>query len=139
MIRGLVSNSFGQWLRAARLETIDETTGRPYTQARLAELMNISDSKVAAWESGQIQTISPEDGRMISRILRRPEVELVEAMGWDVGNAGLTDDERRLLAAFRRLRDVPILQQGALASLEGMPAALGPLSERPTRSRRRSA
>jgi DNA-binding transcriptional regulator YiaG len=58
MIPAVMTNRYGQWLKSARLDTIDDTTGRPLTQARLAELMDISVSKVAAWERGDITSIS---------------------------------------------------------------------------------
>jgi transcriptional regulator with XRE-family HTH domain len=122
----VASNSFGPWLRTARLGSADPTTGAPYTQERLGELMHISSSKVAAWERGDIKSIAPDDAHLLSRILNRSEKEILEAIGYDVGSEGLTEDEKALLAAYRRLRVSPILQETALKVIQVMPATNAP-------------
>lgn len=130
--------SFGEWLRDARRSSIDPTTGKPFTQERLAELLHISQAKVAQWERGEIRTILPEDGVPLASILNRPVSEIIEAIGWPV-NLTLTAAERRAAAAVRRLEAVPAVQEAALVGLEAMPAALLPRPPRLPRVRRRRA
>jgi transcriptional regulator with XRE-family HTH domain len=98
-----MSNGFGLWLKEARLGTVDPRSGRPYSQARLAREMGISPSKVAAWERGAITSVLPKDAHMLARLLNRTERELLEALGYEVGNIALSDEERQLLAAYRQL------------------------------------
>lgn len=137
MIRELVANRFGKWLKSARLAAIDPATGEAYTQERVAELMQISSSKVAAWERGQIVSISPEDAHRLAKILKRPETEILDAIGYEVMEEGLTGDERDLLAAYRHLRFSPALQETALRVVLALPAP-PPAQARPGRRRLRA-
>ncbi len=75
MIPALMGNSFGQWLKTVREGTVDQTTGRPFTLQRIADLMDVSKSKIAAWERGQITSISPEDAHLLAQVLERSEGE----------------------------------------------------------------
>lgn len=137
MIPALMANSFGQWLKTVREATVDQTTGRPFTLQRIADLMDVSKSKISAWERGQITSISPEDAHLLANILGRGEGEVLRAVGYKVDDSMLlSPDEIELLAAYRRLRNVPILQQGALRAVQAMPAVLGPLPQSRPRGQR---
>jgi transcriptional regulator with XRE-family HTH domain len=124
------SSDFGPWLKMVREGTIDPTTGRRYTLERVAELIGVSMSKVAGWERGQIVSVSPEDTRELARVFKRPVREFVEAMGYDIEEEPITADERRLLAAYRRLRGSPILQDGAIRVVEALPPGNPPPTRR---------
>lgn len=95
-------NRFGQWLKAARLTTTDPASGKPYSQARLAEALDVSSTKIAAWERGEIASVSVRDASVLARILNRGEDEILRAIGYAV-DEGLSDDDCELLAAFRQL------------------------------------
>src|SRR5436189_5679215 len=97
-----MANSFGKWLKTSRLSTIDPASGRPYSQARLAQALGVSAAKVASWESGHIVSCSPRDAGGLARILNRGQSEILRAMGYQV-DPTLADDEIELLAVFRQL------------------------------------
>lgn len=132
--------TLGSLLRDKRLASEDPRTGEPYTQDRLAELLGVGrGSTISSWERGATKGLKVEHVNRLAELLPVTVAELCRSIGYEVEDQALTQDERRLLAAFRRLRAVPILQQGALASLEGMHGAFSPQSERPTRVRRRAS
>ena len=85
------------------MATIDPATSRPYSQARLAHALGISATKVASWESGHIVAVSPRDAAGLARVLNRGQSEILRAMGYEVDDPSLLDDEVELLAAFRQL------------------------------------
>lgn len=130
MIVEVVANRFGKWLKAARLSTIDPSTGQPFTQERVGDLMNISPSKVAAWERGAIASISPEDAEALARILGRAQREILGAIGYDVEDIALSQEERELLAAYRRLG--PDLRPAVIRVAQALPESQ---SYRPRRRR----
>ena len=101
-----VTNNFGPWLRETRLVTLDPRTRKPYSQARLAKAMKVSASKVAAWESGAIVSISPEDAQRLAEVLSRSEREILEVIGYHLAETSLDDDERELLTDYRQLSPV---------------------------------
>jgi transcriptional regulator with XRE-family HTH domain len=102
-------NRFGSWLRSARLAVFDTVSGRPFSQQRLAEEMGISASKIAAWETGAILSVSPEDAQRLAELLHRSQREILQAIGYRLpDDAAVTEDEAQVLAAFRQLS--PLLQ-----------------------------
>lgn len=119
MIPAVGANRFGQFLKEARESTIDPATGRRFTQKRLADLIGVSSSKVAAWERADILFASPQDVAALTRVLPVSEAQLVEAMGYEVGPATLRPSERELLAHFQRLS--PGLQEAALRVVRALP------------------
>lgn len=119
MIPAVASRTFGQWLGQKRRETIDPTTGRAFTQARVAELLDVSTSKVAGWEQDEIKSISPDDAHRLAEILQVSEVQILQAVGFKADPLPLKDDERDLLEAYRRLS--PILQETARRVIRAMP------------------
>lgn len=133
----MAENSLGELLRVARSRSIDPGTGEPYTQPVLADLLDVAVTTVSSWERGATNGMKPENVNAIAKVLPVTVAELCRSMGYAVEeDIGLTDDERRLLRAFRRLRSVPILQQGAIASMEGTQTVLGPhIPPRPRRRR----
>lgn len=94
--------SFASTLKGARDRTVDPTTGRPYTQIRVGELVGFSDSQISKWEHGE-GVPSPEIVNLLARYLDITVTEFVTALGFDLEPSALTEDERDLLAAYRRL------------------------------------
>jgi transcriptional regulator with XRE-family HTH domain len=98
-----MTTKLSSWLRKHRLSTPDPRTGKPYTQARLAEELSVSPSKIAAWERGAIASVSPADAHRLSRLLRREEREIVLAMGYKLDDLSASGEEHAFLSAFRQL------------------------------------
>jgi hypothetical protein len=139
-----VSNSgaaFGELQKSRREQTIDPTTGRAYTQQRLADVLSemigqpVSRSRVAAVEAGDVATPDVAYVNALVRVLPITGLEAAQAIGYDVEAQALREDERELLAAFRRLRADPRMQETALAVVRALP--VGPLREPNTPRRRR--
>jgi transcriptional regulator with XRE-family HTH domain len=107
----------------------DPATGRPFTQVRLGELLGVSDSLLSQWESGKGQP-TLDVVNAIPHYLRTVTVaQLLRSLGAEIEPepVGLSEDERELLTAYRRLRAVPILQESAIRLLRALPASQGPL------------
>lgn len=103
--------NFGALLKSRREATLDETTGKPYTQARIAELLAdrvgepISRTAIAEWETGATKKLRPQFVNALSTILPMTVSEAVQAMGYETTEGPrLTDEERQLLAMYRRLK-----------------------------------
>jgi hypothetical protein len=79
-------------------------------------------------EANEIALPQPKHINAVCRILGIEPREAIEALGFDVGDSTLTPDERELLAAFRRLRASPALQETALRVVR---ALLPPPSRQP--------
>lgn len=120
-----VEESFATLFRRARAQSEDPATGKPYTQARLGELLGLSDTLLSQWEKG-VGVPSLATVNDIARFLPVTVLELLRSMGADVetGPAGLTQFDRDLLAAARPL-NTPNLRRTALAVVR----ALRPLPE----------
>lgn len=128
----MVDNRFGRLLKSRRLDATDPTTGRAYTRKRLAGLLedelgeSVSASLVAGWESesanekNRIAVPKPKHVNALAKVLPNISVlEMVEAIGYEVERSGLRDDERELLAAFRRLQ--PSQRPGAVRLIRALP------------------
>jgi hypothetical protein len=123
---------YGELQKSRREQTIDPTTGRTYTQSGLAGAASAianetyTRSMVASIEAGKV--VTPE-ARYINAVVRlglMTGIEAVQAIGYEIEAPSLRDDERDLLAAYRRLRDDPHMQATALAVVRAMPAGRHP-------------
>jgi transcriptional regulator with XRE-family HTH domain len=97
-----MTNPFGNWLKTSRMVTIDPVTGRPYSQARLAQALGVSAGKVASWESGKIVSVSPRDASGLARVLNRSQAEILQTMGYHL-DLSLAHEELELVSVFRQL------------------------------------
>lgn len=132
MILQNVEISFATLFRDARLQTEDPTTGKSYSQARVGDLLGVSDSLVSQWESGD-RTPSVDMVNAIPKVLPLTVTAICRSLGYEVEEAmpHLMEDERELLAAYRRLRGSPILQETALRVVRAMPVPpTGPVGRR---------
>lgn len=137
MILPMAEKYFGALLKSRREASRDPSTDRYYTQARLAEVVGnltgeeISRSLVASWESD-----TSEPGTVHLNALARvpgldlPVIDSAIALGLEVDQLALSPEERELLAAYRRLRASPALQETALRVIRALPAP--PTGRRPT-------
>jgi hypothetical protein len=118
---------FGALLRSYRQSTVDPTTGQPYTVERAAERLtemlgeNVSRTTYGGWELGKVEVLAAPAANAVCRLFSIPSDELLRAMGFDLGVDPLTEDERRLLAVFRRYRRRPDLQQQAIRVIQALP------------------
>ena len=126
MISRMSVENFGKLLRSRRQSSEDPTTGKPWTQGRLADQMgtfvgeSVSRSLVAGWERGEGETIAPKYINALTRILPITPMEALQALGYEAESVPLREDEREVLAAYRRLRSWPLLQEGGLAALKAL-------------------
>lgn len=139
MIWAVAVRKFGDLLKERRLASADLLTDRAYTQQAVADEVGrrvgeeISRSLVAGWESGDVALPQPKHVNALIDMGLMTGIEACRALGFKVEDAPLRDDERALLRAYRRLRNVPILQAAALQAVEAMPPRPGPA--RSTRGR----
>ncbi len=126
MILRVGDRNFGSLVRSTRESTIDPTTGRPYTQARVAELVAdlsgepVSRSLVAGWESDEIELPRIKHLNALPKVLPVSVEDLVRALGLEFESAPMREKERRMQRAFRRLSRTPILEDTALRVVEAM-------------------
>lgn len=119
-------NRFGELLQSRRESMIDPTTGRPWTQRRVAEEVErranhpASRSLVAGWESGEIKRPNSKHVNALIEMGFLTGDEAVQKLGVKFENLPLRDDERELLGYYRRLRGRPNLQEAALGAVRGM-------------------
>lgn len=86
----------------ARYVTVDERTGKTFTQRGLAEAVGVSRETIKALEAGDIVTPSPDIVAGLSRVLKVPYVEIINAMGYAVTFDGIRDEEEvEILEAYR--------------------------------------
>lgn len=120
-----MTKSFGALLKEARANNIDSTAGKPWTQERIAQELSIeAPTTISSWEQNKTKTLKPAHINRLSQILPVTVAEWLESLGYRVETLPLNEDERQVLAAFRRLRRSPSLQQGALRSIQAMAQSL---------------
>lgn len=120
MIRTAVRDSFAQWLKDARETITDPVTGEPLTAAKLAKLMGVSAEKVSTWETGRRKPNNPEDVRLLAEKLRRSQSEVLEAIGFAVGERTLTPFQRHVLSILEPYDERPDLQGQAIRVLRAL-------------------
>lgn len=133
MILKIVEKSFGTLLRELRESTPDPTTGRPYTQKRVEELLGFSDAALSNYENGKARP-QVEQVNALAKLYRTPVLRLVEALGFEVEPMALTEDEREWLAVYRRI--APPLRPGAMRLAQTLPDLHEPSAPTPRRSAR---
>lgn len=139
MILNVADRNFGKLLRETRETTVDPYTDKPYTQARIAELVaeitgeSVSRSLVASWEADEIDLPRISHLNALPRILPISLEDLLTALGLDLEMAPMKESERRLHRAFRRLSKTPILEDTALRVIEAMAQPGRDVEYRPSR------
>lgn len=102
----MAGRNLGGLIRSRRQQTLNQRTGRAFTQAALAETVGVSRETISAIENGEIQTASPELAEGLERVLGISALEVVRAMGYQIAFEGIEDEEDvALLQAYRSASD----------------------------------
>lgn len=132
-----MAESFADWFSRALEDVRDPVTRMPLKPAQIGERLGFSREKVNTWLNGTRAPGTVEDVVAVAKLTGRTQADVLEAIGYEVHSDGLTDDERQMLLAYRRLHSDPRMQETALAVVRALP--LAPRREGGTSQRRRTA
>jgi transcriptional regulator with XRE-family HTH domain len=123
----VIEIGFGGLVRSRRLGSVDPTTGMPFTQQRMADIISdrigkpVARTAYVAWENGRSGMPSAEVVNVICDVLEIDVADALAAAGFRLDRSLiLTGDERDLLAEYRRLRKSPALQDTALRVIRAL-------------------
>lgn len=105
--------NFAEWLNRALAEAPDPVTNLPFTNPQIAQRIGCSPEKIKSWRRRKDPRLpgTLQDVAAIAKLTGHSQADVLEAMGYDVHADGLTEEERQVLAAFRRLS--PNLREAA--------------------------